>query len=177
VLGQVAAEMNPRDEASTNPARTAGIVASSSRTARCRPGKPETSSSTCLPRGGMNQSHTAGAVTLLLPSTPLRATPHPSLLFPTPQLLNESLPRSSICGAAGSSPPSPLEEHLGKHGAASAAAAGWVPRVPAEVEAHPGQVQLMQRCLRCVLAVSRSFRRPALSVAGYPSSITGVLRE
>lgn len=45
-----------------------------------------------------------------------------------------------------------LGEHCGSRVAAAAAAAGWVPRVPSRVEAHPGQVQLMQRCLRCVLA-------------------------
>ncbi|CAN0278403.1 unnamed protein product, partial [Scytosiphon promiscuus] len=39
-------------------------------------------------------------------------------------------------------------DHLGECGAAVAAAAGWVPRVPSGVEAHPGQIQLMQRCLR-----------------------------
>lgn len=43
------------------------------------------------------------------------------------------------------------QDERGAPGAATSAAAGWVPRVPAEVEAHPGQVQLMQRCLLCVV--------------------------
>lgn len=55
---------------------------------------------------------------------------------------------------ASSSSSSSLQEQLGARGPAAAAAPGWVPRVPAGVEAHPGQVQLMQRCLRYVAFAS-----------------------
>eukprot|EP00903_Cladosiphon_okamuranus_P017406 g16030.t3 len=74
------------------------------------------------------------------------------------ELLTESLPRPSLAdgtaAAKGRSsftsdgrPPSATGDAAAPT-AAAAAAAGWVPRVPAGVEAHPGQVQLMQRCLR-----------------------------
>ena len=52
--------------------------------------------------------------------------------------------------ATSSSPSQAQDNEFGANGAAAAVAAGWVPRVPAGVEAHPGQVNLMQRCLMCV---------------------------
>ncbi|CAN0331602.1 unnamed protein product, partial [Ectocarpus fasciculatus] len=71
----------------------------------------------------------------------------------TPPPAMQRQPGVSMSANGGGSSPSSLQERLrGEHGgasaAAAAAAAGWVPRVPARVDAHPGQVQLMQRCLR-----------------------------
>ena len=41
-----------------------------------------------------------------------------------------------------------MEAHLGSGGGAGGSAGPWVPKVSPSVEAHPGHVQVMQRCLR-----------------------------
>ncbi|CAN0195166.1 unnamed protein product, partial [Ectocarpus sp. 8 AP-2014] len=81
----------------------------------------------------------------------------PGGILPPGMSAMQRQPAVSMSANGGASSPSSLRERRrGERGgasaaAAAAAAAGWVPRVPAGVEAHPGQVQLMQRCLRCGL--------------------------
>ncbi|CAN0162766.1 unnamed protein product, partial [Ectocarpus sp. 13 AM-2016] len=77
----------------------------------------------------------------------------PGGIIPPGMSATQRQPAVSMSANGGVSSPSSLREcRRGEQGGASAgaaaAAAGWVPRVPAGVEAHPGQVQLMQRCLR-----------------------------
>ena len=63
------------------------------------------------------------------------------------QLLAEQLPPSpSVRGleSVHSEPTLSAEEHFGGFDEVT-----WTPKVPQGVEAHLGQVQLMQRCLRC----------------------------
>ena len=56
-----------------------------------------------------------------------------------------------------------MEGHLGSGGVGGGGGGGgagaWVPKVSAGVEAHPGHVQVMQRCLRYGIVIMRSIVR------------------